>query len=130
MKVLPNHVRHVVIELYEIDLYVVVGSVQYFAEFMHNEFGEDEVVDPKLAGRTMMWFGPGKLMIYIKRPRLKDISHECFHAALFIAEERSLHYTNEDHEPLAYLHGYLVEQVQATIAEARSWKKKSAPDKS
>ena len=48
-----------------------------------------------------------------------EIAHEVFHLAHRLMQERGEEFSNDHHEPFAYLIGWLTEQVYETFRKAR-----------
>ena len=125
LQVKPS-IHHIWIPIYDKQITVILvnsiddASMPYIAKQLEAPLDElREIVTSGSEGLTL--YNRSKLWCALVFPikgntlSIESLSHECFHAAHRIASYVSIVFDFENQEPIAYLMGYLAEQVSILL---------------
>lgn len=89
---------------------LVSGDYDVFNRWKMKKGGQ--LIDKLAVGHTVWFMDEGKGGIYLPKDATDGtIAHECYHAAAYILESRGVAHGPDHHEALAYLLGFLVDEV-------------------
>jgi len=82
----------------------------------------DELRDGIDTGSAKTLFGGGRIVIVLalgagRTVQLDNLSHECFHAAHYIADACGFSFDREHDEPVAYLLGWMMDAFSRALLD-------------
>lgn len=106
------------VPIFEVEL-LVTNEMEKLKKYVEKDTEEDisvilEMVEEEYHGFVYMYHSnkDKKVMIlYCRDSDMNTIAHECLHASWHILGSCDVVCTLEEHETMAYLHGWLVEKV-------------------